>query len=235
MSLKLCYLANTKEVNYNKCVNRDSQKEIFSFFNNFKPTHYKRRETIIRPSLSLRDVFYLKNGYVKCYTVSKEGGEFTLIIFKPGDIFPICWATNPRNSYYFETLSPCEIYSVDRKKLLSFIKKSPHNYSDLNKSISIRAQGLLQRMEYLVFGDARERIASILIICAARFGKKGKTGIVIQSPLAQRDIASLIGIARETASIELNKLKRANIISIKGKSITVLLPKTLKRISLLAE
>lgn len=214
------------------CVNENSQKRLLDFFKRFKLCAFKKRDVIIRPFFPVADVFYLKKGYVRCYALSKNGGELTFIIFKPGDILPMTWIKNTLYIYYFEALTNCELYKSPTSQFLSFINTHPEVAENLMIKISTRLGGILQRMEYLAFGNAGEKVASALMICAERFGEKRGKSIFISVPLTQKDIASLVGMTRETTSIEINKLKNQKIISYAKYFITVLTVKKLRSASL---
>ncbi|MDP2632790.1 MAG: cyclic nucleotide-binding domain-containing protein, partial [Candidatus Curtissbacteria bacterium] len=80
--------------------------ELDKIFRKLKPIHFKRGEIIIRAGDAPPGIFYLKSGYVKVYSVSRSGEQLTLIIFKPGDIFPVSWAINStKNEYFAETMT----------------------------------------------------------------------------------------------------------------------------------
>ena len=63
--------------------------KLGQFFSKFKDRHYKRHEIIIRPDGEIPGVFYLSRGYIRLYALSESGQELSLIIFKPGDFFPM--------------------------------------------------------------------------------------------------------------------------------------------------
>lgn len=192
------------------------------FFKNKKPLRYRRGEIIIRAGDAPPGIFYLKSGYVRVYSFSKGGEELTLIIFKPGDIFPVSWAINETPSGYFaESMTAADLWRVPKDQFLEFIKDRPKILLELNRRILVRFLGLMRRMEYLVFGNAHSKVASILLICAERFGKKRAGGIEIDVPLTHNDIANLVGMTRETVSIEMKKLENRDFVTYWGKHLIV--------------
>lgn len=209
-------------------------KKLNDFFSQFKLLHYKKDEIILRPDDTPSGVFYLCKGYVRLYSVSQAGEELTLIIFKPEDFFPMVWAiSNTENIYYFEAITQVELWRAPREQFLDFIKINPDVFFDLTSRILIRLGGLLERMEYLVFGSAYQKVASILVICAQRFGLKVGKGIKIPVPLTHKDIANLVGITRETASLEIKKLERKGFIHSRGRLFIIKDVRRLQKESLL--
>ncbi|MDP3987877.1 MAG: Crp/Fnr family transcriptional regulator [Candidatus Levybacteria bacterium] len=202
-----------------------ASQKLEKFFVQFQTLHYKKHENILRSDETPRGVFYLKKGYVRDYTISKDGEELTLIIFKPGDIFPLRWALNNQiPNHYFEASTNVEIFRAPKDKFTEFIKSNPDVLYVLTQKISVRLGGLLERMEYMVFGDAYVRVCSILVILWQRFGEadsikidgKKKDVKFIKVPLTHKDVANLLGVTRETVSIEIEKLKKKGIVDHKS-------------------
>jgi len=209
-------------------------KKLNDFFSQFKLLHYKKREIILRPDDTPSGVFYLCKGYARLYSISQAGEELTLIIFKPEDFFPIVWTiNNTENIYYFEAMTQVELWRAPREQFLDFMKSNSDVFFELTSRILVRFGGLLERMEYLVFGSAYQKVASILVICAQRFGLKEGKGIKIRVPLTHKDIANLVGITRETASVEMKKLERKGLIYYRGRLFIIKDIKGLEKESLL--
>ena len=57
------------------------------------------------------------------------------------------------------------------------------------------------RTEYLVFGNAYNKVASVFMISAERFGIITPKGVVFDFMLTHKLIASLVGVSRETSRI----------------------------------
>lgn len=192
------------------------------FFSQFKHLHFKKGEAILRPGDIPQGVYYVQKGYIRLYSLSESGQELTLIIFKPGDFFPVIWLiNNTHNDYYVSSFTSSSLFLVPKDKFLQFIHSDKEALFDLTSRSLIRLGGLLQRMEYMTFGNAYSKVASILLICANRFGEKKNGGIEIQVPLTHKDIAALLGIARETVSIEMKKFERKGLIEIKNKYVFI--------------
>lgn len=214
-----------------------SSKTFDEYFSQFKPRLYKRRAPIVNSGDDLQKIFYLKKGYVRLYSMSSEGKELTLIIFKPGSFFPLYPALYPHVSYPFwvETLTPAEIAVVPLNSFIEFFKSNPDLLLNLSIEIMGRLDDALRRMEYFAFGTVYTKIASILLVMAKNFGKKEGNETVIDVPLTHKDIGLLIAAARETISSEIKKLEDSKIIGHKGKLLVIKNIKALEKESLLQE
>lgn len=213
--------------------NRASEK-LINFFSRFKKLSFKKGETIMRPDDEPYGVFFLLEGYTKLLSISKNAQELTLIIFKTEDIFPMPWAINNiENTYYLEAMTAVKLYRAPRDEFIKFIKENSDVMFEISSRILTRLQGVLKRMEYAIFGNAKSKVASIILICAERFGIQKNKEIIIQIPLTHQDIAELIGMARETVSIEMKELQKMGLISYQRKYLVVKNESKLKEESVL--
>lgn len=196
----------------------DKTKEFETFYKQFVIRDYKKGEMLIRADDDPQGIFCLTKGYVRQYTISKAGFELTLHILKPISYFPMVWAINGTpNVYFFEALTPVEVGRAPRDQVVSFIKDKPTIIFELMSELLEDYAESLTRVEHLVFSDAYRRVISVLLYIAKHFGeKRGKDGVIINHRFTQQDIATLVGIARETASNELVKLEKRGLIKHSG-------------------
>jgi len=200
------------------------------FFAKFNSVHfYKKGEIILRADENPPGVFFLKKGFIRLYSISPEGQEITFNVFKPDSFFSMMWAIGgSANAYFFEAMTAVEVWRAPKNKFLEFIKKEPEVLFDLTRRVLLGLNGLLTEIEYLLFGNANNKVASILFILAKRFGQKKNNGdITVQLPLTHKNIASLVGLTRETASLEIKKLENEKIITHRKRLLVI---KNLKRL-----
>jgi len=123
------------------------------------------------------------------------------------------WAINGTpNVYFYEALTDAEVGRAPRDQVISYIKDKPALLFVLMGELLDDYGETLTRIEHLVFSDAYRRVISILLYIAKHFGEKTEGGIIVEYRFTQQDIATLVGIARETASIEMSKLEKIDLI-----------------------
>lgn len=216
-------------------MNNTSIEKLEKFFSQFKTVHYRKGETFLRPGDIPQGISFLKKGYVRLHSLSYEGKDLTLVLYKPGDFFPVVWSfTGARSIYYFEALSPVEIERTSREEFGRFIDDNIDVFKEVNNHIIHRFQMALRRMEYLVFGNAKAKLASILLICGRDFGKDTSKGKEIQIPLTHKDIANLVGVTRETVSLELKKFEKMRLIGYNSRHIVIKDEKALEKEAILS-
>lgn len=195
---------------------------ILSHISKFPTRSYKKRRSLVNPGDNLRIIYYLKKGYVRLYSVSGEGKELTLIIYKPGEFFPLIAAIlSNAIPYWIETMTHAEIVSIPVPVFNSFFEDDPKTLLNMSKELVGRLARMLQRMEYLAFGNADEKIASMILILAERFGEKKGDQILMNLPLTHKDIANLVGITREKTSSVISHFMKKGFIKYHGKHISI--------------
>jgi CRP-like cAMP-binding protein len=188
-------------------------KEFKEFYKQFKTRNYKKGEILIRADDDPLGIFCLTKGYVRQYTISKTGFELTLHILRPISYFPMVWAVNGTpNVYYFEALTPVEVGRAPRDQVVEFIKDKPAVIFELLSELIEDYAESLTRIEHLVFSDAYRRVISILLYISKHFGEVQGKGVIVHHRFTQQDIATLVGVTRETASNEMVKLERKGLV-----------------------
>lgn len=195
-------------------------KKVENFFTSLKQQTYKKGEIIIRADDNPTGVFYIKNGIVKQYAISKKGEEIVVNIFKPASFFPMSWAiNNTQNTYYYEALSETTIFRASKDSTLAFLKDNPDIQYDLLCRVYKGVDGLLTRMVYLMSESAYDRLIVELLIHLKRLGQKDGNGY--RAEIIERDLASRSGMTRETVSRELKKLNNKGLLKLSHNILTV--------------
>lgn len=221
---------------YTASMNIAAVEKLDKFFSNFRAFKYKKDEVILRPGDMPQGISFIKTGYVRLYSFSKEGKELTLVIYKPGDFFPVVWTFKGESPsiYYFETLSDVDINRSPREDFVEFVKQNNDVFTEINDHIIGRFQVALKRMQYLTFGNSTSKLASILLICGKDFGIEKNGKIEIEIPLTHKDIADLVGVTRETVSVELKKLEKRGYVGYNEKLLVIKNLKGLEEEAILA-
>lgn len=208
----------------------DSQLEVFlNLFKRGTRLTYNKGEYIIRPGESPSHIFYIDEGLVKAFNISKYGEENLLIIRKPHEIFPLIWAiTGQGRSIIYQTLTPAKVYRIDREEFNRFLRENTEALYPFIDLVTEQYQMHSERILNLEYRSVRERLVSFLLTMALRFGKKTAAGLMIDVPLKQQDIASSINASRETTSREIGILERKGFIKNSQSCITILNKKALK-------
>lgn len=174
---------------------------------------FNKGDFIIRPGDTPQGVFYIYQGLVKAYDITKYNEENLLIIRKEEEIFPLIWAlTGKERNIIYQALAPTTTWQIKRETFIEFIETNSEALAPiLDMTLEMyRLHG--ERILNLEYRTVRERIISFLLTMSKRFGKVTNDGLLIEVPLRHQDIASSINATRETTSRELSALERKELL-----------------------
>lgn len=187
-------------------------EKVEAFFTQYKCQIYKKGEILIRADDNPPGIFFLKNGYVKQYIISKKGDELVVNIFKPSAFFPMSWAINDtQNAYFYEAMTNLELFRASKKDAIKFVKNNPDVLFDLLSRVYYGTEDMLTRITYLMSGNAYNRLIIELLINSKRFGKRSDNSDYIFVDISEKDLANQAGMSRETVSRELKILKEKRL------------------------
>ena len=183
--------------------------EFVNLFHQGKTLTFKKGEFIIRPGGSPSGIFYIAQGLVKAYDITKYGDENLLIIRKPGEVIGMTWTITGRERHIIYTaLAPTTVFFVERETFENYLKEHPQAALPLVDMLVEMYRLHSERIITLEYRTVRERLVSFLLTTAERFGREISNGVFIDVPLRHQDIASSISATRETTSRELASLER---------------------------
>lgn len=193
---------------------------VDTFFSQYTKLTYEKGEVVLRAGDPPAGVLYLKKGFVRQSFVAQNGDMLVLHVYKPGSFFPMTWVINDTpNRYYFEALTPVEIWRAPREEVRRFLKQNPAEMEGVLSRILKGLSGVLMRMEHLVFESAYHKVILLLLYYAKNFSDKPTGKLTL--PLTHREIAAWIGTTRETASLQIEALKERKLIEYNRRTIVI--------------
>ena len=202
------------------------QEKLKSFFHQYPKIDLSTKKTVIKPNEEIRYIYYLEKGNIKQFAGTLKGEDIIFHIFSPGAYFPIMLLlSNVPNEYYFETIGETIVYKAPANDVIEFIKNNNDICFDLATRLSTGLSKSLIKLESIFYHDAYYKILSILEYLATKLGKNNNGITLIDIPLTHYDIASWTGLQRETATRQLEKLIKSDIIVYKNQYISLDLEK----------
>jgi CRP-like cAMP-binding protein len=135
-------------------------KTLFKILRDLKIKSYEKGETIIREGDSVKDIFYIRKGIIRCYLVDAKAEEITFQLFAEHQVFGNAHAIlfDEPSKFFFEALEKTKVYSTDLKSF-QHLTTAHTDLSEMNR-MNIGRQILknaFQRLESLVFLTPEER------------------------------------------------------------------------------
>lgn len=179
--------------------------------------------TTIQTTEGLKVFSYVKSGFVKRFLIANDGTTKIQIIYGPGDVFPLTLAYKSllkqdiydgNEVYYYETMTPAQIYRVEDSVLVQQTKMDQQLYKDLLFEAGRRLHSTLYSLENLTLQNTYNRVAHQLVYFAREYGEIKSNGIKITLPLTHQDLASILSVTRETISNSMVQLKKKGLIKV---------------------
>lgn len=203
-------------------------ESIVAHFSDGLLMHFTKEETIISGYDEPDGVYLIKKGFVKAYSVSKDGHGNLLLIHEAGEFIPLPWALDGAHTtgLFYAAMTDVTILRASKASL----RRAMGNNSWLSQEIMKQAVDIItiytQRIQTLEFRTARARIIAELIYLSERFGKQHGSTILINAPITHQDLADSINMNRETASRALEQLFKEGLVGQKNHLLAILdLPK----------
>lgn len=174
-----------------------------------------RKDKPIYNSGEVSDHLYLiTKGTVKIYGQIDHDREVVKQVLHPISMFGECCLTGEENRQH-TARSACtavQLLVIHKVYLQHFMRKDGKLMMRFLNFIGGRLQAAEDRLESLIFKDARARVIDFLKQSAAEQGMQVGFETLVRHVLTQQDIANMAGTSRQTVTTVLNDLRKANLI-----------------------
>ena len=167
-------------------------------------------------------VFLMCSGLAKVRTFTADGDEVVMSVLGSGDVFGEMVAIDgaPRSADVV-ALTPLRLVKMRAAPFSELLKEQPSFSLALAQLMASRLRNLNQRFA-LQSGDATTRMLDTLAYLASKNSPDADPTAEIPA-MAQKEIALIAGLARETASRTLSKLRtRGTVIDVSGGGLQLL-------------
>lgn len=186
-------------------------------------------------ALDFKEALYVvKTGFVKRYSVTKEGNRVIESIYGPGYFFPLTPIYNllynfrlsqDNNTYVYQAMTNVETQGISGDVLTSALEANTELYSDLFYEAGVRLKANINRLASNAIKDSYKKLTHQLVFLADEFGEvvnKGvSTGIKLGVPLKPIDMAEQLNMPLEAAEAAMRQLAELGLIKIKDSSIII--------------
>ena len=176
---------------------------------------YERGETVFAPNPTPHSVYLLERGLVRIYRLSDAGGEATFGYVLPGEVFGelSAFGSGGGRESFAQAVRRSSVWRVPDETFRDVVRRSQGMTLEVTKQIAGRMKRIESRVEDLVFRDVRSRLVRVLLELAESFGRNDPSGIEIELPLTQSDLATLVGSTRQTVNVALGQLEKDGLLA----------------------
>ncbi len=203
-------------------MNIESREKVRKFASKYPTYKYKKYENIYRPGDTPQRIAFIVSGYIRVYIITKDGQEFTINFLSPYDFFfTLVYCLGYSNKHYYQAITPVIMHKIPREDMINMLLSDPPTLMQLVYSLCRKHYGLMTNIEFLISGAASTKVASILVLLGRRFSDRNAPDHRLLFTPTHQDIAGMLGIARETVSIQITDLIKQKIISYEGRKIII--------------
>lgn len=157
--------------------------------------------------------YVVANGLVKATRFNADGHETLLDILGSGDFLGALPALGPHE--YTDTawaMTPLCLLGLDAGAFQTIMDQFPSVARATLRGVSHRLTESQEAVHLLSGASLEQRLASTLLLLAAKNGTSWDGGTLVQVPLSRDDLAAMTGAATESVSRLLSTWRRAGII-----------------------
>lgn len=169
----------------------------------------------------------LVEGRVRLTMLSGAGGEATLAVLSQGDpLGEMALFDGLPRSTTATAIEPTTTFMVSRDDFVAWLRDRPAAALALLETLSLRLRRTNETVTDLVFLDLPHRLAKELARLAIAAEAAGKTARI---QVTQGELASMLGVSRESVNKQLNQFAREGWIRLSRGAVTVLDSRALRR------
>jgi CRP/FNR family transcriptional regulator, dissimilatory nitrate respiration regulator len=168
--------------------------------------------------------FYIvQRGSVNVHRVNAAGKEQIIHIFRTGESFAeVALASERGYPADARALETTQVLLVQKDGILALLRRQPELALRMLGSMSSHLRVLVGQLEDLTLKDVETRLANWLVKRCPN--PQSEQTVRIELTMTKRVLAAELGTVSETFSRTLAKFREQNLVSVKGKTLTVLSP-----------
>ena len=179
------------------------------------------KKQIIQSTEDRQVVNIIIKGFVRKYWVTNDGSIGVVIVYGPGDVFPVTLVYkrffnqvlySGLETYFYEAMSETEVRSVDAETLVAAVREDSDLYTDLFQEAGRHLEYCIHALENGSLRNSEKKTAHLLLYFAKKFGVKKGNEVRIDLPLSHQDIGDVISVTRETVTNAMKSLRSKGLI-----------------------
>ena len=179
-----------------------------------EPVSKGRYSIIFKPGDKSDRLFFLAKGVVKISTHSADGREVIKALLHPNAMFGErgLVGETERQDFAQALKEEVQLYTIRVEDFQALMRR---NFDLCNKVMQLFGNQLIQtenRLESLLFKDARTRIIEFIKEAIAGQGRQVGFEMLLKHSLTHQDIANITCTSRQTVTLVLNELKKSDLI-----------------------
>jgi CRP/FNR family transcriptional regulator, cyclic AMP receptor protein len=184
---------------------------------------WRRNAVLWDPDVGREKMFWIRNGIVKVSQLTRSAGPVT-VRFSGKDemvgeisLFPEVPRTT-RGLVFTDSV----ILSVPRDVVTQLISENALVAQRLTALIARRRYRYEQWVSTMLSMTVHSRLAALFLLLSEQFGVRDSRGIILDIKLTHKELASIVGMTRETVSFAILDMRKSGFILSDAKRVVII-------------
>jgi len=184
---------------------------------------FARGQTIFHKDDPGESLFIIEEGAVRIYLPSPRGSDLTLALLGSGDYFgDLALLDGGPRSASAEATEETATLVLERGDFARLIGSRPESAMAIVAAVARRLRETDEMAADLAFLDVGGRLAKKLLELASTHGVARGRGVMLDLPLTQDELASMLGVTRESVNRQLARFRRLGLVGAEKRRFLVL-------------
>jgi CRP-like cAMP-binding protein len=189
-----------------------------------------RKSAVWTPASKPKRVYWMRSGVVKVVGQLHGKREITLRFHMKGDVFgEASLFERGARATRAEAQADAVVIATPAAEVRALARRNGAFALRLAAILSGRASRLEARLGGVTILSAPARLAALFLELAEDFGVRDSRGVIVNLRLTHKEMASLIGVTRETVSFCVLDMRKKGLIQTEGKRVVLLNVKQLAK------
>ncbi|MDB5162648.1 MAG: transcriptional regulator, Crp/Fnr family [Candidatus Saccharibacteria bacterium] len=202
--------------------------DIVNYIQQFPTKTFRRGELLLQKGDPGVNLMAIRDGFVKVSSINANGVERLLWIAGRYDLTPTEQLFSKHNQvrFFYTALTDGSYYNVDKKELLTIAQNEPAVMAEIAKNMALHYDDFLQRVDAVDTATVKERLMRTLCYLAERLDSNETVDLYSYGlKLSHQELSEMIGSSRETTSLMLSELRKADLVRYSRQKLTVCVDK----------
>ncbi|WP_428910636.1 Crp/Fnr family transcriptional regulator [Niallia sp. Krafla_26] len=195
-----------------------SNEEVLKISKMTKHIPFQKGQMLIGEGEKSDTLYIINKGKVKITKYTVDGKEQILYIMTAGEFF------GELNLFIEDEVSNFSAFAIENTVICQLTKRDIDQIMRENPDISIKLLTALSKRlvhtenlaQNLATKDPEVRIIHMILEFCQKFGTTMNNGILVHLPINREEIASYVGVTRETISRKFSKFEDLGLITLSG-------------------
>ncbi|MGO2497539.1 MAG: FNR family transcription factor [Vibrio litoralis] len=182
----------------------------------------QKGQEIFKAGDELKSLYAIRSGTIKSYTITEQGDEQITAFHLAGDLVGFDAINNNAHPSFAQALETSMVCEIPYQTLDELSGQIPKLRQQIMRLMSNEIKDDQDMILLLSKKNAEERLAAFLYSLSTRFSQRGFSPREFRLTMTRGDIGNYLGLTVETISRLLGRFQKSDILSVKGKYITII-------------